>query len=227
MIRAFIPIRYSDCVDSTKNMLYSLQGKPLWDFTIEKAFKSDIIDEIYVGYDDDNCLSYLSKYISEKIILIKRPDYLSLNGVTTLEVLAFIASLHDYSSTDYWVLLEISHPLRPEGIIDEVILRMKDLQVDTLLTVSPLRYNIWIDSVDTGIEKIIGASEQSNVIIYQELLGIGSIFKQENLVSDDFFGDEIDIIPVEKFWSKIDLKNEDDIWLANAYLEKIKTNLVN
>ena len=81
-----------------------------------------------------------------------------------------------------------------------------------------------METTPEGTLQIEGSGDNEKVKIYLELTGICSIFKTSLLASDKPFGDNIDMVPIERFWSTIDVRNEDGLWLAERYLEKIKKN---
>ena len=108
------------------------------------AVKSKALNRIIIAYDDERFLPYLDKW-EGKLEGYLRPKILSKPGITSLDVLSHVLS-HEKdrnTSPDYVMLLEITHPLRPPGIIKQLVETTKNQTVDSLVTVYPVHYNFW------------------------------------------------------------------------------------
>jgi len=90
---------------------------------------------------------------------------------------------------------------------------------DSLVTVLPIHYNIWKHD-GNGAQRILGGSEDPDTRLYRELVGIGSLFRYSCLISDNPFGDATDLVPLNKVWAAMDVRDEDWLWLAEHYLQK-------
>ena len=119
------------------------------------------------------------------------------------------------------MLLEITHPLRPPGIINQLVETTKNRKVDSLVTVHPVHYNFWKKNQNGDVSRIEGSGDNQEILIYQELIGICSIFRSNPFNKTNPFGEQIDMVPIERFWASIDVRNEDGLWLAERYLDKI------
>ena len=221
-ISALIPIRFRDCCKDDGSPKYILQDKPLWEWTIEQTLEEEALKEVIVAYDDIRFENHLKKW-EGKIIKYLRPSYLSEKEVSLFQVLNYV--IHNLDSVlsvpEYVMIMEITHPLRPKGIIRELINATEKRLVDSMFTVHPIHYNLWKITPE-GTLQIEGSGDNEEVKIYIELTGICSIFKTSLLASDQPFGENIDMVPIDRFWSTIDVRNEDGLWLAERYLEKIK-----
>jgi CMP-N-acetylneuraminic acid synthetase len=218
-VNALIPIRYSDCVTIDGEDIHKINGQPLWEITLEQALGSSEVNHVVVAYDNPEFITKVRKY-SSHLTLIERPPHLSLKGVTTLDVLGYVAkNISTTFCSDYWMLLEQSHPLRPQGIIDEMISMLRKQPADSLLTVYPAHYNFWVQQT-SGIERMESAEENTELRVYQEMLGIGSLFKHANLLVGNPLGENIDMMPIKNFWATIDIRDDDTAWLAEAYLAR-------
>ena len=157
--------------------------------------------------------------------LVRRiTKFLSEPGKTSLDVLSHVLR-HEKdrnTSPDYVMLLEITHPLRPPGIINQLVETTKKQTVDSLVTVHPVHYNFWKKNEDGDVNRIEGSGDNQGISIYQELIGICSIFRSDFFSIANPFGEQIDMVPIERFWATIDVRNEDGLWLAERYLDKIK-----
>ena len=222
-IDAIIPIRYKDCCKRDGSPKYFLQNYPLWEWTFRDAIKSQALNRIIVAFDDEHFLPYLDKW-EGKLESYLRPKILSEAGKTSLDVLSHVLR-HEKdrnTSPDYVMLLEITHPLRPPGIINQLVETTKKQTVDSLVTVHPVHYNFWKKNEDGDVNRIEGSGDNQGISIYQELIGICSIFRSDFFSIANPFGEQIDMVPIERFWATIDVRNEDGLWLAERYLDKIK-----
>ncbi len=222
-INAVIPIRYSDaCFEKSQKARYTLKDEPLWVHTFQCAVDTKKLSKVIVAYDDERFESHLEKW-QDMIKPILRPSFLSLTGTSTLDVLGYVSDqTAPEESVDYWMLMEITHPLRPKSIADRLIEIIKKEPADSLITVHPVRYNFWLQNHRIGTERIVGGGEESEVQLFQELIGICSIFSTEYLGTGNPFGERVDMVPIEDYWSTIDVRDDDGLWLAQKYLERIK-----
>jgi len=219
-VSAVIPLRFVDCCLADGDPRMVLSGQPLWQITLKQALESKRLDSVIVAYDDDKLVPVLSEWAGQ-IQLCQRPPHLSDAGVTTLDVMAHVAgTLSDEAPPDNLMLLEITHPLRPKGIIDQMVEAVDGLDVDSLITCHRVNYNFWRQDEAGAASRIRGAEGGGKTSLYQELVGICSLFKTINLNTETPFGDIVDIVPIDKFWATIDVRDEDGLWLAEQYLER-------
>lgn len=218
---AVIPIRYADVCSGDGTPLFRLSGRTLWDITIAQAVAASGLASVVVAYDDDRFLPALEPW-QGKVVALKRPAELSFAPYTTMDVLAFAArSLGAQGqSPDFVMLLEITHPLRPKGIIDQVAAVPANGAVDSVVTCHPQHYNFWRREINGAMKRIAGPAEIDGVAMYQELTGICSLFSPNWLGTETPFGELVDVVPIARFWATIDVRDEDGLWLAQSYLER-------
>jgi len=218
---ATIPIRYADCFTDAGEPRMVLADQPLWEITLRQACQSTSLDRVIVAYDNDAMLPHLEAW-RDQVELCRRPDALSEPGATTMDVMEFVA---DWTSgqgavPDFLMLLEITHPLRPKGIIDDLVAAAGDSAADAIVTCHPVHYNFWRKDETGKMRRISGTGENVEVALYEELTGICSVFRPRFLKTDNPFGEMVDIVPIDRFWATIDVRDEDGRWLAERYLER-------
>jgi hypothetical protein len=225
-VTAVVPIRYADSFHEDATPRMRLAGKQLWEITLGQACASKRLARIVVAYDDDRFLDELVPW-RDRIIPCLRPPALSDDDATTMDVLAFVADwLQGQNvSSDYLMLLEISHPLRPKDIIDDMVSGAEGQDVDSLITCHPVHYNFWRRDQAGRMSRISGAGESADVALYEELTGICSLFRPRCLVGETPFGDLVDIVPIDRFWAAIDVRDEDGCWLAEQYLNRLNISI--
>lgn len=220
-IAAIIPIRYVDCCLDDGTPRLTLKGRTLWDITLEQALDSGAV-HVVVAYDDDRFLPHLERW-GERIIKVRRPAELSTAARTTIDVLRFaLGELNRRGiAAGKGMLLEITHPLRPKDIIAQVARVAQSDEVDSVVTCRTARYNFWRREDDGPVTRLIGPGEAAHVGMYQEMVGICSVFSAEALNGDNPFGERVDIVPIDRFWSTIDVRDVDGAWLAETYLDHL------
>lgn len=223
---AVIPIRYVDVCAQDGSPRFLLSGRTLWDITIARAVAAAGLSAVVVAYDDDRFLPALERW-QGKVVPLKRPPELSLAPYTTMDVLAFVARSMGVQSQnpDFVMLLEITHPLRPKGIIDQVAAVPANGAVDSVVTCHPQHYNFWRREPDGVMKRIAGPGEVDGVAMYQELTGICSLFSPHWLGTETPFGEMVDVVPIDRFWAAIDVRDDDGLWLAQRYLERTGVEL--
>ena len=112
---AFIPARGGSKGLPNKN-IKNLLGKPLINYSIESAKKSNRIDHIAVSTDCDEIADIARK---SGVEILHRPEAVSNDESKTIDTLNFhYEFLKDY---DIIVILQPTSPLRPKDLIDECI----------------------------------------------------------------------------------------------------------
>ena len=117
---ALIPIRGSKLDPRSKPMQY-LNNKPLINWTVDAALKSEAIHKVIISTPDEVVLNYIDKFYGDKIILHKRDEKLAqINKKLSpglLESLKFYESSN--SKPDALMILNIESPLRDSVYIEK------------------------------------------------------------------------------------------------------------
>lgn len=93
-------------------------GKPLTEWTIDQALRSDLITSVVLSTDDQD-LWYLAT--EKEITLHKRPKELATDKAPIIDVIKEVLSPMELGASDVVVLLEPTSPLRPKGFIDDCL----------------------------------------------------------------------------------------------------------
>lgn len=164
-ILGLIPVRGGSKGIPNKNRKL-LNGKPLMQYTIEKALDSKLLSRVIVSSEDD-VLTELGKSFGADVPF-KRPANLSLDTTPTIEVvehaLEFLAKNGEHY--DAVCLLQVTTPFRTLNEIDTAINVFKSQNSDSLISVRevPHQFNPhWVFkanedsnlSIATGDEKLI------------------------------------------------------------------------
>ena len=95
---------------------------------------------------------------------------------------------------------------------------LKDQPADSIFTARAVHYNFWKPG-SAGLERITGDGDDEHIL--EEMIGICSLFSPRFLGSDNPFGEVVDVAPINRFWAAIDIRDDDTLWVAEQYLQKI------
>lgn len=132
-ILAIIPARGGSKGIPQKNMRI-VAGKPLIEYTIETAKKSEYLSKIVVSTDDSDILKFAK---SQSIDVVKRPADLSTDNSDVLDTVFHVLEYlkNKGESFDVVVLLQPTAPLRLPQDIDAAINLMTHSEKDGLISV--------------------------------------------------------------------------------------------
>ena len=133
-VTAIVPVR-GDMPD--------LGGRPLLEYTLQRAKQAALVTDIVVATDNDRCASVAER---TGVTVIRRPPELSADFIDIDDVLQFtLKELEDRGHyPDLVVLLGITFPFRPEGFIDEMIRHICDTGADSVLPAHREYRSCWV-----------------------------------------------------------------------------------
>lgn len=117
--------------------LYPLCGKPLLAHSILYSRRVLPDADVYVSTDSEEIAAVAREYGADVIV---RPAELSGDLCPTDPVLqhAAIELLSKGKKFDYMILLQVTNPLRPDGMMEDALQVISSGKYDSLFTVSPL-----------------------------------------------------------------------------------------
>lgn len=128
---AIIPARGGSKRLPNKNLL-ELNGHPLIAYSIFYAqSNATIIEDIYVSTDDENIKKIALDYGAK---VIDRPSAISGDFAPSISALKHVLSVIE--PVENVVLLQVTNPLRPKNLLTEAFKIYKDLNCESLFTVS-------------------------------------------------------------------------------------------
>ncbi len=218
-VAAVIPVRMSDVchADGTPKVL--LHGRSLWTYTIEAAVQAASLQRIIVAADDPRFYDHLTPYPRLEHPVV-RPPHLSAPDRTTLDVLTHVAARlgEDGYTPDYYMLLEITHPIRPDAIIDRMVEIVSNNTFDSVFTAYVGAYNYWYETEEGEFARVQVKAGHTRSPMYQEMIGLASLFRPALLKTDDPYGPKVGIVPIKRLEGLIDARDADGLWLAEQYL---------
>ena len=178
-------------------------GKPLIAWTIEAAKKSKLLDRYVVSTEDREIAEIARRYGAG---VIPRPPELATDEATTLSVLQDVLKKID---ADIVVVLQVTSPIRNDGLIDSCIKRFLDIGADSLATGFICKY------LEYGTYNL--RRQDIKGFFYDD--GNVYIINAEIIKNGRWYGNKIERVILDKEQS-VDIDDEFDFWLAEQILNK-------
>lgn len=112
-VLAVVPARGGSKRVPKKNVK-QLKGKPLIEWTLDEAYKSEMIDEVILSTDDD----HIAEFANRGEIVVKRPEYLANDWARSVDV---ILDAIRFREGDIIVCLQPTSPFRTANDIDQAV----------------------------------------------------------------------------------------------------------
>lgn len=125
-----------------------LNGKPIIAYSIEPSNSSDLIENTYVTTEDNEILKISKEYGAK---LIKRPDYLSQDTSSSVDVVLHALDYLEKNNNlpDFFVLLQPTSPLRSKEDIENAINLFTKNECDALISVCEIDHSAMMRFVFT------------------------------------------------------------------------------
>ena len=133
-VMAILPVR-GPSIDKHSQVLETLGGKSLIEWTIEAALGSEFISELIVSTPDRNIIKFLSKTYRKKITIVEREPIVALENTSYRPTI--ISVIRERNSHEFDAVLELTaeSPFRSTSYINKAINVMRVHDVDKVLGV--------------------------------------------------------------------------------------------
>lgn len=194
-----------------------LGGIPLLAHSILYAQQQDCIDLVYVSTDDAQIKEIALQYGA---LVIDRPKSLSGDLDPTVSALKHV--LESIQPTvDNVVLLQATNPLRPKKLLEEAFTIFKELQLDSLFTVSRNHHKLGKITNHKFIpyNYEVGQRSQDLEPLYFEN-GLLYISKAELILNDIIMSENAYPMIVNHLYASVDIDTIEDFELAEYLYNK-------
>jgi len=234
-VLAVIPIRGGD-KEFQKDASFLLGGKPVIGYTIDSAKRSRWINRIVVSTDSAQVASLAKSLGAETPFL--RPASLSRPEAGLTEVLKHCIEYFEKEENytpEIVVLLEVTHPLRPAGLIDEVVDILVREELDTVFVAREERHEFWTFDAKGGLVRVgerEGVREDAYLPrdakkpLYKEMGGLATAIRTAVIRDGKRLGDRVGLVPLRDVVSLIDLHDEDGMRLAEALVQQKRNDAI-
>ncbi len=207
---------------------YNFNNKPLIQHTIDFAKRTKNVTDIVISTDDPKVVPIAKK--NKCILIYPRPKHLSQDKSISLYALQHAANYIIDKGYDFDIFgfLQITEPLRPHGILDKCILKLKkNKKINSAFAGFTFRKNFWINK--NSLFKMISPTSESILprqkrkIIYREDCGVSLASRKKVLIKKNkLYSSPISIVPYNTYEGLLDVHTKKDI-LLGEYLTNYVT----
>ena len=218
---AIVPIRSTD-PETPHGGMMTLAGRSLLTYTIEAAQASRHVKRILVTTDHAG-IAQLAKDLGAESPFL-RPPALAAPDVPLGAVLQHAVKWLDENSktpVDLVTLLEITHPVRPRGLIDQVIDVLLSEELDSAFAAREERHEFWTMDESGDLARVRPRDETPRHILqplYKEMGGLVTVIRADVARSGQRLGRRVGLVPVRDLSSLVDLHDADGRTLAELLL---------
>lgn len=202
--------------------LYPLSGMPLLAHSILYSQRVLPDVEVYVSTDSEEIATVAHAYGAG---VIERPAELSGDLCPTDPVLqhAAIELLSKGKEFDYMLLLQVTNPLRPDGMMEEALQIIESGKYDSLFTVSPLlrKLGCLVNEKFLPWNFVFGQRSQDMEMLYFEN-GLLYISHRDLILNGHIRGKSLYSLSVDHPFGSLDIDTLEDFELVEYYYEKYK-----
>ena len=200
----------------------------LLNMTIKDAKSSKYVDNIFISSDNQFISSSLKmnkKFIKD---IFLRPQYLNKEFVSIGDIINYTVKKIEgtYISPDLVVIMDPTHPFRPEGIVDNMLKKLIKNKSDSILAVHLENRNIWDIKPNEKIkinETNFIPREFKEKKSYISLFGLCFITNTKYIKDTSIYGKNVDIFEVNSPLSSIQIRdNYDYVDLKNILKDEKK-----
>jgi CMP-N-acetylneuraminic acid synthetase len=206
-IVAVIPIRGLD--DEFKDSPIPVLGdRPLVEYTLRAAKKARLLDRIIVSTDNEAIADFCRRYGVEVPFI--RPAALSAAGASVTDVLLHCVNWlkdNEHYQVDWVVKLEVTHPFRPHGMLDNFIETVLSQNLDSAFLVYEEIHSYWTldpNGNPTLVGEDVDLPRNTRRPFYRDLGGLGSITRAANLKRGKLYGKNLGLVPVRDLFALVD-----------------------
>lgn len=219
---AIIPIRGGDPETPGTGMV-SIAGRPLLAYTLDAAKQSRYVRRTIVSTDDPG-VAQLARALGAEAPFLQ-PAALAGRSVPLGHVLQHAVRWLDEHSpdpVDLVALLEITHPVRPPGLVDRVIEVVLNEQLDCAFGAREERHEFWTMDEDGALTRVRRREETPRTALqpmYKEMGGLVTVMRAHVPRAGHRLGERVGVVPVRDPGSLVDLHDEDGMRLAELLLQ--------
>ena len=192
--------------------LVSFGGQPLINYTISKAKNSKLINRIIVTSDNSDIIKHAK---SEGLETHLREPSLSADYVTLETVFQDIAiSLKDSDSCpDIIIGLEITYPFRQKSFIDDIINKLIEDKLDSVIPAYAEFRTTWSNKDDSKrfSNKGFMPRKYKKYPTHISLFGLGFVGYTKNICEGNMLGKKVGIYELANSLNFIEIRDEESL----------------
>lgn len=207
----------------------TLGGKPLLSYTIEAARQSRCIDRVIVTTEDEE-LAELARQGGTEVPFMRPPE-LARENVSLERVLQHAVEwieTHEGHEVGVVVLLEVSHPFRMPGLIDQIVDTLIEGEWDSVFPAREERDTFWFLG-EEGLSRIGEGGHfprGARKPIYREISGLACATRGGVIKRGDRLGYRVGMVPIRDISGLVDIRSVEDLQIAECLLPAWKKLVV-
>mgnify|MGYP001569933134 CR=1 FL=1 len=212
---------YTVAIIPIKGDFLRIAGRPLLDYTLKRAFESKAIKDVIIATDNQQVADYAVKAGAKVPFLRPRESgsgFVGLDQVLQYTVLELEKkNIHP----EVVVVLKETYPFRSPGLLDELVEEMLNTGVDTIIPVYTeykscfRKENEKIKEIDEGF-----LPREVKEPLYVSQAGLGLVTLTKFIREGRQMGDKIGIFEINDKYSRIEVRDQQDIEMVSPILEK-------
>jgi rhamnosyltransferase len=185
----------------------------LLQLTLDAALASELVQRVVVATDDETTAARAQ---AQGVEVLRRPAELSEPFVGIGEVLQF--AMHELEASgnppDVVVVLEETHPFRHQGLVDDVVRKLVEEGLDSVMAVRTEARRLWVRQED-GTTEPVGASgllprSLRDSQTYLGLFGLCTATRPEFVREGSVLGPRLGLHEVQGALAAVEVRTEDD-----------------
>lgn len=210
-IVSFVPVRQKteSGVDNNEALIRE---------TIERIQQSEYINDIFITADDEKIETNAKQWGATDGIM--RPPELSAQDVEVVEVFSYTLKKLEATGRypDLVVTVDITHPFRPAGFLDDIILFLIENGHETAIPVYPEYRSSWIEN-NNKMQRMNEATVRAKRTPVQiGLFSLGTVLYPHVLRKEDRLAGDYGLYEIENPLATIEIREQDDL----KYWEKLR-----
>lgn len=210
-IVSFVPIRQQtdSGVDTNEALIRE---------TIDAIEQAEYIDDVFITTDAEHVVTTAEQWGATDAIM--RPPELSAQDVEVVDVYKYTLEQLEESGRypDLVVTVDITHPFRPAGFLDDIVLQLVENGHETVVPVYPEYRPSWIEN-DGELRRMNEATVRAERTPVQiGLFSLGTVMYPHVLRKRDRLAGDLGFYEVENPLATIEIRERDDL----KYWEKLR-----
>lgn len=214
-VTAIVPIRGESRV---------LGGSPLLGETVRAALQAETVDEVVVVPNEPSTAE-LARSLGASVPFMSTPE-LARSFVGIWDVVRYAVSelRRIGEGPDVVVLLSETYPLRTPAIIDAVVRRLLEEDLDTVVAARPERHGVWRQTQE-GLERIGSGSMPTHLKddhLYVGLVGLCSAARAEIVRTGDVMAGRVGLYGVDDSAATLEVRDDASTMTIERLLDRAR-----
>ncbi len=212
---------YAVAIIPIKGSFLHIGTIPLLGYTLKRVFESKFIKDVIVSTDNKEIADFAIK-AGAKVPFLRSHDLLDeFVGLDKVLQYTVLELEKEKIFPEIVITLKETYPFRPHGFLDKVIEKMINTGVDSIIPVYAeykscfRRENGIVKEIDEGF-----LPREVKEPVYISLAGLGLVTLPKFIREGRQLGDKVGIFEITDRYSRIEVRDQQDIEIASSILEK-------